>query len=245
MSGTANEEERDMLAAEYALGLLDDAELAEARRLMLADRAFADAVERWSLALAPLGSEAPMIEPDVRIWSRIEASLDRPEQRHGPADPPRVVSLRRQLLRWQAVAAAASAIAASLLLYLAIPRDVTAPVPPPSDAIVLVASLSSDKTGASLAVAFDPAERTLLVTPGVLQGTAGRAFELWVIPSGGKPASLGLVTPGAPQRRVVPANLAEYFRNRSVIAVSVEPAGGSGTGQPTGPVIASGEFSTI
>ena len=80
---------------------------------------------------------------------------------------------------------------------------------------------------------------------GVLRGAAGNDHELWVIPAGGKPLSLGLLRSGAPQRLVLPMRLAPYFRDRSTLAVSVEPVGGSKTGQPTGPVIAAGELSSI
>ncbi|MDQ4087135.1 MAG: anti-sigma factor, partial [Pseudomonadota bacterium] len=61
----------------------------------------------------------------------------------------------------------------------------------------------------------------------------------------GTPVSLGLVQAGAPQRLRVPAQVARHFQARSTIALSVEPPGGSPTGLPTGPVVATGELLAV
>ena len=62
--------------------------------------------------------------------------------------------------------------------------------------------------------------------------TAGRAYELWLIPDAdAPPQSLGLLPASGRQTVTVPAAL------RTQLAVSIEPAGGSPTGLPTGPVI--------
>ncbi|MES2494231.1 MAG: anti-sigma factor [Pseudomonadota bacterium] len=245
MTAPHDEDEGDLLAAEYSLGLVDGAERADAERLTKIDPAFAEAVERWSSRLAPFAAEAAAIVPDRAVWSRIERSLDAEDGNPGSAEPRRVVVLHRQVRRWRAAAAAAMAIAAALVLFLAMPERPGAPTKAPAVMPVLIASLSSEQSGASLAVAFEPADRTLLVTPGVLRTPPGREHELWIIPAGGKPVSLGIVRPGAPRRRIVPGTLAPLFRDTSVIAVSVEPVRGSITGQPTGPVIATGALTTI
>jgi anti-sigma-K factor RskA len=64
----------------------------------------------------------------------------------------------------------------------------------------------------------------------------GLVHQLWVIEPGGVPISLGLLET---------ANLRLAYPvppNGSVIAISVEPAGGSPTGAPTGPVILSAQI---
>jgi anti-sigma-K factor RskA len=66
------------------------------------------------------------------------------------------------------------------------------------------------------------------------------SHELWVIPAGGKPRSLG-VMPDARQTHMQLADaLAELMQEGATVAISVEPRGGSPTGSPTGPVVASG-----
>jgi len=78
-----------------------------------------------------------------------------------------------------------------------------------------------------------------------MAGAPGHDHQLWIIPAGGSPVSLGIVRAGAPVRIQVPAAVAPHFRARSAVALSVEPAGGSPTGQPTGPVVAAGELVII
>ena len=72
----------------------------------------------------------------------------------------------------------------------------------------------------------------------------GRAPELWLIPAGQKPISVGMIMPDKPTTLVLDAALLSRLGPTALLAVSVEPIGGSPTGQPTGPVIAKGAIST-
>jgi anti-sigma-K factor RskA len=110
---------------------------------------------------------------------------------------------------------------------------------------VLVATLASPDEVTSLSVAYDGEQGSLLVSPGRLRRPAGRDHELWIIPAGGQPISLGLVRAGEPQRLPVAREIAPHFRQRSAIALSVEPVGGSPKDGPTGPVVASGELLNV
>jgi anti-sigma-K factor RskA len=64
-----------------------------------------------------------------------------------------------------------------------------------------------------------------------------RAYELWMLPAGGAPVSLGLLPASGSAERHIPAALGARLLTAAGLAVSVEPAGGSPTGQPTGPVV--------
>jgi anti-sigma-K factor RskA len=69
---------------------------------------------------------------------------------------------------------------------------------------------------------------------------ADRAPELWLIPAGGKPISVGMIDRNKPTTIALdPATLAKLGPT-AALAVSVEPIGGSPTGQPTGAVIGKG-----
>ena len=70
-------------------------------------------------------------------------------------------------------------------------------------------------------------------------------MELWLIPEGEKPHSLGLIDPDKPVTISVPENLLPKVNQSAVLAVSLEPPGGSPTGQPTGPVIANGKLAAL
>jgi len=110
---------------------------------------------------------------------------------------------------------------------------------------MLVANVASEDRSAAFTVAFDPGGKTLLVTPAVATPAPGHDHELWLIPASGTPRSLGLVASLDPHRLDVPAPLLADFNRGSTIAISVEPVGGSPTGQPTGPVVATGKLTAI
>src|SRR5262249_3993722 len=64
-----------------------------------------------------------------------------------------------------------------------------------------------------------------------------KSYELWMLPDGGNPVSLGVIEGvGATETRLSDAQLAVLMRTMT-LAVSLEPAGGSPTGLPTGPVL--------
>jgi anti-sigma-K factor RskA len=69
---------------------------------------------------------------------------------------------------------------------------------------------------------------------------ADRALQLWMLPDGGNPRSLGLVSATSVVRVALPAPAEDALRTIPALAVSLEPPGGSPTGLPTGPVLYSG-----
>ena len=236
-------DERDSLAAEYALGVLDGEALARAQALAATDSEFRAAAGRWSGRLAPMLDEvAPEAAPPL-VWSAIERAI-------GPvsANTNTVAQLSRSVRLWRGVSAATTALAACLAIVLLVqPRSQpaappsassTAPAPP------LVAMLGSDDR-TKLVASWDPTGRRLmLAVAGDMPSDPAHAHELWVIPAGGKPRSLGTMDKGKQMHMSVEQALATLLRAGATIAVSVEPAGGSPTGQPTGPVIASGTLQT-
>jgi anti-sigma-K factor RskA len=72
-----------------------------------------------------------------------------------------------------------------------------------------------------------------------------RVLELWLIAPGGKPRSLGLIEAGRAIHINLPADLIGHVAADTTLAVSLEPPGGSPTGQPTGPVIANGKLTNL
>jgi anti-sigma-K factor RskA len=65
------------------------------------------------------------------------------------------------------------------------------------------------------------------------------AFELWGIAGGAAPRPLGLLPPDPD--RTTTLRLAQLPAPGGVLAVSLEPPGGSPTGAPTGPVLYQGK----
>jgi anti-sigma-K factor RskA len=231
--------ERDLLAAEYALGLLDGEALLDARGLIATDSAFASAAEDWQERLAPLFEEVAEQAAPESAWPRIRAAIAAL-----PADGATVVELRRKLGFWKGLSAAASAAAASLALVVGFdamraPSAIESPSAP-----IMVASLMSPAKEVMLSAACEPDGRTLTLMPGKMAPPPGRAVQLWLIPADGRPRSLGMVDVRA-RRITVEADMAEHFHEQPMLALSIEPPGGAPGGQPSGPMVASGQLRNV
>lgn len=230
--------DRDTLAAEYALGLLEGDELAQAKELERDDPAFRKAVDRWTNRLAPMLDDVTPVAPPAGVLAGIERRIERATV---PAND-NIVVLRRRLGRWRAFAGGASALAASLALVLMLrsPAEITRPATRP--VAPLVAMMEGEQGAAQLVAMWRKDERKLMVFPArVPPSNPGQAHELWVIPADGKPRSVG-VMPERTMRVTVDEAMADQFGEGVMLAVSLEPAGGSPTGAPSGPVLASGKL---
>jgi anti-sigma-K factor RskA len=230
--------ERETLAAEYALGLLEGEELKQAIELERSNPAFHEAVERWNVHFSPMLDGAEPVTPPPAAFAGIERRIDAV----APPANDNFNILRRQLGRWRAFASGATALAASLALVLIMrpPAEIappaTQPVPP------LVAMIEGDGGASQLIAMWRKDERRLMVFPArVTPAGPGQSHELWVIPADGTPRSVG-VMPERTMRVTVDDRMAAQMAEGVTLAVSLEPAGGSPTGAPTGPVLASGRL---
>ena len=222
--------ELDMRAAEYVLGLLSPAERTAVQNELEQDAALAAAVARWESRLTPLAVALPPEVPPAALWTRIEQSLDKPAASVTAAVVPlRPRRLAQSLAFWRATTAAAAAIAAGLLLVV-----LRAPAP----AIHYAAAIAPAQGPAATWLAETRADGALVVTAlGDTTHPSGKDLELWALAKGAtKPVSLGVLPAGGTY--VVAA--ADLPRDQLQLMVSLEPPGGSPTGQPTGPVLYAG-----
>lgn len=228
--------DRDTLAAEHTLGVLTGEERREASALESSDATFAVEVARWRGRLAPLADWEP-VEPPVGLWPRIEAAI---AGRTGG----NVVQLRRKVTAWQAATAGMTALAASLgLVLLQQPRSVEPLATPQTAATPMVAMLGNDQKQMKVMASWDPVSRQLvLAVAGDMPADPAHAHELWVVPAGGKPRSLGTMPSSKKMHMQLADALARLLQQGATIAISVEPPGGSPTGAPTGPVVVSGSL---
>jgi anti-sigma-K factor RskA len=75
---------------------------------------------------------------------------------------------------------------------------------------------------------------------------ANKAFELWMLPGGDQsPRSLGLIPVSGRRSVALPPPSTQVFAGAQGLAVSLEPAGGSPTGLPTGPVLYQGPLLSL
>ncbi len=218
-------EDGQSLAAEYVLGVLSAPQRREAEQRLARDAVFAAEVAFWEQRLGGLAGEVRPVTPPARVWSGIEAAL-MPRQ----ARPNLWNSLT--LWRWSALASAALAVASLAVVYVATVS---------SKRTSLVARLDANGQ-AGFVAAIDPGRNRITIVPASLTSVDQRVLELWLIAPGDRPRSLGLIEPGKPVQINVPADLAGRMKADAALAVSVEPPGGSPTGLPTGPVVASGKL---
>lgn len=217
----------DALCGEYLLGTLRGGARRRFERALRDEPRVAQRLEQWRVRFAP--SEAGQSEVSVaeadRGWSRLQRTL-----RLGP--PP--VPWHRRLGLWQGWA-----LAATVALGVALWRDapVAPPVPAPA-AMRPLAELADPARATVVEARLSDDGRTLELRASrpVLAGPA-QSYELWLLPAGGgAPVSVAVLGElGA--RFEVPEPLRGRLGTGASLAVSVEPAGGSRTGAPTGPVI--------
>jgi anti-sigma-K factor RskA len=224
------------LAAEHALGVLEGEDKTRAQELLLAEPAFARAVEAWQHHLADLLRPVPPEAPPAGLWPRILSRL-------GDGVSVVELKLRRSLAVWRGATAAAASVAAVMVGVVVWPKP-----PPPAPAApppLEAARLASSAQGQAVFIAmYDPVRRAIILTPAAVTGRSDRSPELWLIPTGGQPISLGV---GAFDGtvRLAPTSSEEGGLNAGVLAVSIEPKGGSPTGKPTGPVVATGQLAKL
>lgn len=212
-----NPELRNKLAAEYVLGTLRGRARTRFERLMQQDRQLRDEVADWQTRMMPLADSLVPVRPRNRVWQEIRSSLGF-----------ETVS-RWSLVFWRNLGVVSTAAAILMAVYIAVlPLRTTAP-----DYVAVIA----DKQAKPIWLLSS--SDTFLTVKSLIPRTviAGRSLELWLLPDGGKPVSLGLLPLDGSKTATLPYAVAKLMANSHTVAVSLEPAGGSPTGQPTGPIL--------
>lgn len=231
------------LAGEYVLGSLKGPARRRFERLLAAESAAQVEVARWQARLQPLADRLEPVEPARRVWKRIEARLDAPAR---VAPPVAAAGVLGELVSawWRRLALASSAVAGILVavLFLRAPAPERAPqsvaVAPAWDMWSVL--LSADNKP-QIIVCAEKSKRYLWVMVNRPQTVAAdRSLELWMLPEGGEPRSLGLVPVDGVHKIELATTVGERLGQVPALAISLEPAGGSTTGRPTGPVLYTG-----
>ena len=221
----------ERLAAEYALGTLAGPARRRLEALLPAHPALRGAVAQWQHRLAPLSTSVPAVTPPAQVWPRIERQLFAAGTSQGTAP----TAWWQRLSLWRGISGLATTAAVAMFM-------VASQVPPPQAPIVVVLGANpqaAQALNASFVASVSADGRALVLRPiNELSLTPGRALELWAVPAQGAPRSLGLVQATGATTLV----RAQLLRDTAAFAVSVEPAGGSPTGAPTGPIVSVGKL---
>ena len=230
LSHPQRRERLDRLAAEYALGTAPVRVRRRLETIARRDRVVARALSDWERRLAEFATRVPPVAPPPRVWQGIVARLGLED-----LDAPRKTPWWRRLAVWQSLAAASLAVIAAIgvLQWRRVP-----PAPPAPIVVVLA---GADAKPALIATALRGETHITIKRVGDARPEAGKVYELWALPESGPPQPLGVIPPDSTIAHVRIGNPAdERLSNIPSLAVSVEPAGGSPTGKPTGPVLFSG-----
>lgn len=223
----------ELLAGEYVLGVLSLAAREKVEARMRNDRAFAAIVARWQENLADFDDDYLDEAPPAHVFEAIETRVFDTSQMGRSSDGRR--SWWNSLPIWRGLAIGSLGL---LVTYVAIDSGWVRPGGPPAP---LFAQMAGKDSAVALVARYDGGAGRLQLTPVATGAEAERSLELWLVPDGGKPPiSLGVLPQTGEGGIVIPANLRPSLAEGVTLAVSIEPFGGSPTGQPTGEVIASG-----
>jgi anti-sigma-K factor RskA len=242
MNLIAHPELLDLLAASHALGTLRGGARRRFETLAREQAPVRAAALVWQSRLASMTELQRPVVPDAAVWIRIRNMIEAEQAqqrqqanaRQHQAPPPAPGGWLRSLALWRG-AAAAGALATVMAVVVGVNlREQLQNAP----AIQYVAVLSDDNAAASMLVTFDPKKRQLVLQRvGSYDEGADKSLQLWALPPGGAPRSLGVLD-HAPALRL-PASESDV--RVPALAVSLEPKGGVPSERgPTGPVLFKG-----
>ncbi|WP_430442357.1 anti-sigma factor [Shinella sp.] len=218
----------EVIAGEYVLGVLS----AEARRRveqrMKSDQPFSLLVERWQSDLSSFDEDYQQATPGAAVFSQIEGRL------FGAQPSPVTPGLWNAASFWRWVSLGTSTVAVSALVYA------SGVFQPYSSRGPVVAELSAPDNPVNLLASFDASSGRLKIVPVAAGRSQEKSLQLWFVPGSGNPQSLGVFEPNTDGELIIPADLRQTIGAGATLAVSLEPFGGSPTGLPTGPIVASG-----
>lgn len=223
------------LASEYVLGTLTGRARRRFETWMRDSYHVRSVVWHWERQLSPLAEATSGVQPRARVWEQV---LERTGGK-AAAQAERAIARARWFERlglWRGLSLVATAAAVVLAVLLArTPTEVVTP-----QAQQYVAVVNDPQSQPLWLVRVDVQQGRLAIRS--INATApapANSYELWILPAGGAaPRSLGLLPTGtASVDAELPLELRPLLASAQGLAVSLEPAGGSPTGAPTGPVV--------
>jgi anti-sigma-K factor RskA len=223
------------LAAEYVLGTLTGRARRRFESWMTQSYHVRSAVWHWERQLSPLAEATRNVQPRPHVWNQVMERTGAKAAVQSERERARASWFDRLGL-WRGLSLVATAAAVVLAVLLA--RTPTEVVTPPAQQYVAV--VNGDQAQPLWLVRADVQQGRLAIKSiNATAPAATNSYELWILPAGGAPPrSLGLLPTGtASVDAVLPVELRPLLASAQGLAVSLEPAGGSPTGAPTGPVL--------
>jgi anti-sigma-K factor RskA len=229
----------DVLAGEYVLGVLNAIERRQVQSRLETDREFARRVEQWEVRFAPLLADIEPVEVPAAVWTAVCQRLGWTER-----ERPRS-GFWESLGFWRAATAVSTVIAIAALSFTV--EHLTTVTPPPvaqqpvEPAAKPVTPLQHDDGTPGWLASVDAAGGTVQIVPVPSAPDAqGRVPELWLIPAGKAPVSLGAVSTTQSHTVTVPQQARADLVAGSTLAITFESAAGIPHAAPSSAVIAKG-----
>jgi anti-sigma-K factor RskA len=225
----SNPKLQSLLAAEYVLGSLHGGARRRFESVLAREPRLRREVEYWQRRLNPLVETLQPVRPRRRVWRNIQNRIRGSGRESWPA------LVWDSLAFWRSLAAGSAA--ALLLAILAVQQLNT----DYQQTIHYVAVLKNEQAQPMLIATMDAKNMLTLDMLGPDNTGPDEVMEVWSLPrDGSKPVSLGLLK-GRRARLVLTREQLEWLEAAGEIAISIEPAGGSPSGLPTGPVMYRGD----
>jgi anti-sigma-K factor RskA len=222
------DDEDSLLAAEYAIGVLQGPDRDSFAKRIAAEPAIAAEVRYWDEHFAGLADQIAVVIPPSRVKSQIEKRLFATDNDVSTWNSP-------GLWRWLALSAFIALIAFAGWTMSSGPTG-------PRDA--LVAQVAGQTHPVKLYAFYNDATGELRLNRAAGNAAPNRSFELWLIVGRDAPISLGVLPAEPMMHLIVPSNLRSKLKG-SLLAITDEPAGGSPTGAPTGAVLGTGQLTPV
>lgn len=233
-------DEDENAAAEYVLGTLPADERARFVRRLATDNSLRAVVRSWQMRLAPLDDAVAAEAPPAAVWQAIERATGTDAAiipLYDARAAGNITRLERRLAAWRSAAFVTGALAAGLAAFAVFDRLSPPEVAPTGRYVAVVDSGGHEP---ALIAEVDTETGIIRVRSFAAQAPAGHSLELWHVGDDGKPRSLGVLQAGGEAQTIQDAVARGPVSG--IIAVSVEPEGGSPTGQPTGEVVYTGQL---
>lgn len=223
----------ERLAERYVLGTMRGPARQRFAAYTRANFAVRDAVQAWETRLTPLAWSLPPVAPSELTWRRIRAALQFDRPASATHRPWAAIAAALALLAiingggwWQAAQKPPVTITETETVIQRVPETVSV-------------ALLNDEAGNPLWLLSLRPQSAKLALQVITEPEAqpDRDYQLWLLTADGTPLSLGLLPLQGERSLTLPAGAITALPGSRMVAVSLEPAGGSPEPVPTGPVL--------
>ncbi|MGG5289025.1 anti-sigma factor [Pseudomonas shirazensis] len=216
---------RRALTGDYAIGLMPALVQRRFERLLLEDKAMRAELAQWQTCLASMTETIPETPVAEHVWQRIKARIE-----------PQPVTEPTKRGWWNGLRIGVVACALAVAVVFGVISNL--------DDSRYRATLLSDSAQAVFRIDAG-ADQLHIEALALTAITPAHSLQLWAIAAGSKPVSLGLIAETGRSTLKLDQAQSRLLGKDVVLAISLEPKGGSPTGQPTGPVLYKGALAQM